>query len=93
MMKVKIRAFAQFREIFGGEMDIELPGGANLAALFDILRSGPAVRRDCLFGDDGELKRYVIVMVNKRRLRRDEADDLQLAEGDEIALFPPVAGG
>lgn len=93
MMKVKIRTFAQFREIFGGDLELELPEGAKLADILDIFRSGPAVQRDCLFGDDGELKRHIIVMVNRRRIRRDETRDVHLAEDDEVALFPPVAGG
>lgn len=92
-MKVKLRTFARFREVFGGDTDIELPEGAALGDLFDILRSGPEEQRDCLFRDDGCLKGYVIVMKNRQRLKKDEMGSVRLSEGDEIALYPPVAGG
>lgn len=92
-MIVNLKTFARFREVFGGEKKLELRDGATLADLFDALKSCTEEERNCLFEDDGNLRKYVIVMKNKQRLKRDEIEGAVLSDGDEIALFPPVAGG
>lgn len=92
-MMVRLRAFARFREVLGDSTAVELPGGATMAALLAKLRDGPDEQRVLLFEETGDLKGYVILMRNGKRVKRDEIETLALADGDEIALLPPVAGG
>ncbi|MDO9539944.1 MAG: ubiquitin-like small modifier protein 1 [Methanocalculus sp.] len=92
-MKITIKAFARFREIFGSEKTEEMAEGSTLAALLDNITTGNQTARRALFEDNGALRGYVILMKNRKRVNREEIAEIILADGDEIALYPPVAGG
>ncbi len=92
-MQVKVRAFAQLRETLGGERLVEIPDGATMKRLLTVIGGVSEMGRAALFEESGELKGHVILMRNGKRVRKTEIDTLALTEGDEIALFPPVAGG
>jgi molybdopterin synthase sulfur carrier subunit len=46
-----------------------------------------------VFDDQGRFHDFVIVMRNGKRVLISDAEKIILADGDEIAVFPPVAGG
>ena len=90
-MTVRVRFFAQFRERYGGDHMIDPPPGATVA---DVVRTvAGAGAEDSAVGPDGRLRDYVILMRNGWRLEHDEAETETVADGDELAVFPPVAGG
>ncbi len=92
-MMITIKAFARFREILGSETTVEVAEGTTLAALLgEICRKNPNMRSS-LYDDDGTLRRYIILMQNKKRVNHSEIESIILNDGDEIALYPPVAGG
>jgi MoaE-MoaD fusion protein len=80
-MRVQVRLFASYREAAGrGHFDLELAPGARVRdAVAEILRDHPLIAEG----------RSVVIARN-----RDYADlDTELADGDEVALIPPVSGG
>lgn len=80
-MRVTIRLFASYAEAFGREaLSLDLVDGATVADCLALLRAEPAAAR---------LPPSPLVAVNQRYARPETA----LAEGDEVALIPPVAGG
>jgi len=81
-MQVRLRLFGAVREAVGSkELELSLAAGARVADLRALLlRQFPGL---------GPLEARVRVSVNRELA---EADAL-LAEGDEVALLPPVAGG
>src|SRR5882724_936808 len=81
-MKLRVLYFAVFREKLGREDDVlALPAGACVRDAIAAL----AARHDGIAKLRGKFR----VAVNE-----DFADDdRELADGDEIALIPPVAGG
>lgn len=83
-MSVKILYFASLREAFGtsGE-SLELPAGtATVGAL-----------RDWLAGQPGR-ERLAVARNLRCAVNQDMAAfDTAIADGDEIAFFPPVTGG
>lgn len=79
---IRVRAFAALREMLGfGELQMTLPVGADVAALMAELAAGhPGARLE---------EHRFAVAVN----RSFAAGDRILADGDEVALIPPVSGG
>jgi molybdopterin synthase catalytic subunit len=81
-MRIQVRYFAVVRERLGrDEETLELPAGATVGAALDAL----AARHDAIRA----LRPYLQTAVNQSHTRADVA----LADGDELALIPPVAGG
>jgi len=84
-MKVRIRYFASIREALGpGEAALEVPDGATVAQVRDLLlaRGEPHARA---------LSRQAAVRVALDLAMCDES--AVLADGSELAFFPPVTGG
>jgi molybdopterin synthase sulfur carrier subunit len=83
-MKVQIRYFASLREALGEQQSLDIPTGSTLGALRDALvASSP---------------RHAEVLARGRAVRCALAQRLcdeatPLAEGAEVAFFPPVTGG
>jgi molybdopterin synthase sulfur carrier subunit len=90
---IRIRFFARFREIFGAEIIRELEGRTSIASLIRSVAEQNQKGQDILFDTDGELHRYVILMRNGKRIDNNRAAEISVSDGDEIAVFPPVAGG
>jgi len=92
-MKILVLAFAGFREIIGERLVLEIPESSTLAGLLASLASRSAETKEALFDEQGVLKGHVIVMVNRKRQNRTDLGMQLLHEGDEVAIYPPVAGG
>ncbi|MCP1661361.1 MAG: MoaD family protein [Methanocalculus sp. MSAO_Arc1] len=92
-MKIRVQSFARFREIFGSEQIREMEEGATLAALLLEMAAENHAARAALFDENGTVRRYIILMLNKKRIDREELEKTTLSDGDELALYPPVAGG
>jgi molybdopterin synthase sulfur carrier subunit len=83
-MQVTVRYFAALREALGSSEAVELPDGASVGTLRDLLlqRGG---RHAELLG------RQRAVRCAVDQLMAD--DDAALCDGAEVAFFPPVTGG
>lgn len=80
-MRVRLLFFASYAEAFGRvEQSLELPAGASVGDAVAMLKRDPAAAR---------LPPSPLVAVNQRYAK----PDTKLADGDEVALIPPVAGG
>ena len=83
-MRIAIRYFASVREALGSEETVEVEPGTSLGGLRDMLIAGDAVHAQALARG-----RALRVAVNQSL--GDES--APLADGDEVAFFPPVTGG
>lgn len=87
-MKVKVRLFANFREVAGRkDVALEVSGDTVMDAISSLIASYPGLGP--LMLHDGALKPYVNVLVNGKSVRPVDI----ITEGDELAVFPPVSGG
>lgn len=92
-MKVRVRFFARFRELLGTDIIVEPVSGTGLAALIrEVARRSPE-GHDAIFDGHGAFREFVILMRNGKRVEAVDAEETGVADGDEIAVFPPVSGG
>jgi len=91
--RMEWKLFADLAEIAGGRtVEVEAsPGDTVGDALDDLLDAHPDLRERVL--EDGSVADHINVLRNGRSVRHDEGLETTLAEGDELALFPPVSGG
>ena len=81
-MRIRTLLFATHRDMAGADtIELELAEGATVSDLVDALRAKG--------GPWAELPATTAVAVNHRYAPHD----LPIAEDDEVALIPPVAGG
>ncbi|WFN34312.1 MoaD/ThiS family protein [Methanogenium sp. S4BF] len=91
-MKITIRSFARFREIFGEEQTIETTDDATAKTILSALCESKGCR-ETLFAGDSTLHPHITVILNGRRLSVKEAEETALADGDALVVYPPVSGG
>jgi molybdopterin synthase sulfur carrier subunit len=92
-MKVKVRFFARFRELLGTELIAEVAERMTLPDLIKQITQKNIEGHQAIFDEHGHFREYVIVMRNARRVDLADAEKNIVADGDDIAVFPPVAGG
>lgn len=93
IMEVKVRLFARLREIAGSrEVSIEVKPDATVADVIEKLSE--------MFGE--EFRRYLeenlkeerlYLVLNGAGLDRARASDINVKDGDILAIIPPIGGG
>jgi sulfur-carrier protein len=76
----------------GGEAEVEVAG----ADVGEVLRALTAAHPDTnaqLFGEDGELNRYVNVYLNDEDVRVLDGLGTAVKDGDTVVILPAMAGG
>ena len=82
-MKVKIVFFAHIREQLNCDsLELEQQTGTMTSQLLGNLKKKNEHWRDVLSG-------HFVIAVNHQMMEQD----IELKEGDEVAVFPPVTGG
>jgi molybdopterin synthase sulfur carrier subunit len=92
-MIVRIKAFARFREIIGSENTLDLDEGTPVLDALKSLSAGSKDFRDACFDREGTIASHVVLMINGKRISGRDREAMVLHDGDELAIFPPVAGG
>ena len=92
-MKVKVKAFATFREVMDNQVDMEFTEGTTLRTLLADLTGRYGGLNELMFATPDTLMDFVNILKNGRNVHFLSGLDTPLDNGDVIALFPPVAGG
>ena len=91
MARVAVKMYATVREAAGtGETALE---ASEMAQLLDRLSEGlgPALRE--LLESHSREEGGVVILLNGRNVTSSDLSSVSLADGDEVAIFPPVSGG
>lgn len=76
----------------GGQSEFEAEGG-NVGEVLRTLTAAHPDTQAQLFGDDGELNRYVNVYLNDEDVRVLDGLATAVKEGDTVVILPAMAGG
>ena len=90
MAKVKIPPV--LRPSVGGEKEVQAQGG-NVGEVLRALAEQHPQTQGQLFGDDGELNRYVNVYLNDEDVRVMQGLETPVSERDTLVILPAMAGG
>jgi len=87
-----IRIPPVLRPSVGGEREVSADGGTVGEVLQALAEAHPDTRGQ-LFGDDGELNRYVNVYLNDEDVRVLDGLATAVGERDALVILPAMAGG
>jgi molybdopterin synthase sulfur carrier subunit len=76
----------------GGQAEVEA-GGAEVGEVLRSLTSEFPETAEQLFGEGGELNRYVNVYLNDEDVRVLDGLETSVKEGDTVVILPAMAGG
>ena len=76
----------------GGQPEVEA-GGGNVGEVLRALTSAHPDTESQLFGEDGDLNRYVNVYLNDEDVRVLNGLETAVANGDTVVILPAMAGG
>ncbi len=88
-----VKVFANLRKICGGiSVEVQPDGNRVIDLLEKMIVMYPELEEE-IFTDDRVLKPFVHVYINGKNIIHDQNLETIVKESDQIALFPPVAGG
>jgi sulfur-carrier protein len=85
-----VKLYANLRSVTG-QKEMNVPGLKIQEVLERLVQSHPELERFLFI--DGQLKPRVVVTVNGQTLDPETRFQTSVSEQDQIAIFPPVAGG
>ena len=89
---VRIRVTAVLQKLVGGNKEIEARGATVAEVVDDIEASYPGFKAQ-MYGEDGQLQRFVNVYLNDEDIRYMSGAATALSEGDVLDILPALAGG
>ncbi|MFX1318543.1 MAG: ubiquitin-like small modifier protein 1 [Promethearchaeota archaeon] len=93
-MHVVVRTIGPYTEQFGfQQLTVHFKGRTVHDLLNQLCEERGTKFCNTVFTEEGQLRRYIKVLINGRGLHVLEGLDTPLTDGDVVALFPPVAGG
>ena len=96
-MKITISGFLTLKEVMGDQSELEIEiGNVTLMELLHELSNMFGERfSQMIFGETGKgLNQHIRILINGCHYSHlPQKLNTRLQEGDEVALFPPIAGG
>jgi len=81
-----------FRRLAGNQVYVEVEG-RNVAEILNQLGSRFPALRDLLYDKDNEIPGHINIYVNKLEIHTLQGKETPIADGDEVAVIPAIAGG
>lgn len=91
-MKLKVKLFANFREVTRNkEVEVDVKGSTVKDVVSALITAYPKL--EPLMLADREIKPYVNILLNGQSVKGSGGLASKVKEGDDLAIFPPVSGG
>ncbi|MEZ5371376.1 MAG: ubiquitin-like small modifier protein 1 [Microthrixaceae bacterium] len=91
-MAVTVRIPTTLRTLTAGTSSVEVDGG-DVAEVLAALEEAHPGFRERIFGEDGQLRRFVNVFVSDEDVRYLDGLATPVPDGETVAIVPAVAGG
>ena len=92
-MKVRVKFFATFKELFGCEAkEVELENESNIQGLLNLICDSSQCRQK-IFDPSGEIRRDVKILKKGSNVQFADGVQTRLKDGDVIIMFPSLFGG
>ncbi|MEE8564156.1 MAG: ubiquitin-like small modifier protein 1 [Atribacterota bacterium] len=91
-MIVKVKTFANLKEVFREKANLKLKEGAVLKDLLSSVYLPPKAL-EVIIDESGNIKPSILILKNGRNIRLLRGLLTRLEDGDKVSIFPPVCGG
>ncbi len=91
-IRVRVKFFAYYREVFGArEKELVVGRGATLAEVLGRIVETPQQEKEIF--SEGQLKPQVVIMINGSVVPAEALPSRQLEDHSVVAIFPMMGGG
>jgi molybdopterin synthase sulfur carrier subunit len=91
-MPITVRVPTPLQKITGNKSEVSATGANVKEALANLEKSYPGLR-ERLYGEDGELRKFINIYINEEDIRFLDSENSPLKDGDVISIIPAIAGG
>ncbi len=91
-MIIKVKTFANLKEVFREKANLKLKEGAVLKDLLSPVYL-PSKALEVIIDELGNIKPSILILKNGRNIRLLRGLLTRLEDGDKVSIFPPVCGG
>lgn len=91
-MIVKVKTFANLKEVFREKATLKLKEGAVLKDLLSPVYLPPKAL-EVIIDESGNIRPSILILKNGRNIRFLRGLFTSLEDGDKVSIFPPVCGG
>lgn len=91
-MAIKVYIPTPFRRLTGNRTHVEADGGSVGQVLDDLDARFPGIG-SLIFDSERRIPNHVNVYLNNREIHSLQGIDTVVADGDEVAVIPAIAGG
>lgn len=94
MITITVQGYLTFKEPVG-KRQVSLPAGSTLRDSLAYLRRDIGVPFEAqAYNPSGELSEHIAILLNGMHYRHlPDGLDTLLKDGDQVSIFPPLAGG
>lgn len=91
-MSITVYIPTPFRRMTGNRAHVEVEGATVAEVLDNLDRQFPGVH-DLIYSSQHEIPQHINIYVNNQEIGALAGDQTTLAEGDQVAIIPAIAGG